>query len=135
MNPNTFKIRIVRPVFQSVIVEVEADSEEEAVAAALGQADTVSEEEWAGAFEPEDYFYDAHCIKEVHPSEYRKYLPLRASTFSGEGEVLYQPWLEEVDDLMLADLCMDWSGQLEEARKGSFSLAIEVMKDQIQTKN
>lgn len=157
MNPNTFKVRIVRPVFESVVVEVEADSEEEAVAAALGQADTITEEEWTGAFEPENYFYDAQCIEGIHyyddeghesdgdevqceddllaTNDNSRYLLLKANTFSGEGEVLYQPWLEEVDDLMLADLCMDWSGQIEEARKGSFSLAIEIMKDQMQTKN
>ena len=157
MDSNKYNVRIVRPVFQSVIVEVEAESEEEAVATALGQADTIPEEEWTGAFEPENYFYDAQGIEVIlandddnresdgdedeceddllATNEYRRYLMLKANTYLGEGEVLYQPWLEEVDDLMLADLCMDWTDQIEEARKGSLSLAIEVMKDHIQTKN
>ena len=144
MIPNRFTVRIVRPVFESVVVEVEAECEEDAIAAALGQADTILDEEWTGVFEPENYFYDAQCIDIIHgcdgeeqisagdefeceddplaTNEYRRYLLLKANTFSGDGEVLYQPWLEDVDDLMLADLCMDWSAQIEEARKGSLSL-------------
>lgn len=159
MDLPTYKVRIVRPVFQSVIVEVEAGSEEQAVAAALGQADTIPEEEWAGTFEPENYFYDAQCLEEdydeedpafvededgvldenldnwCNPDEYCRYLLLKANIFSGDGEVVYQPWLEEVDDLMLADLCNDWSGQLEEARIESFAQAIETMKEQAQAMN
>ena len=157
MIPTRFTVRIVRPVFESVVVEVEADCEEDAIAAALGQADTISDEEWSGVFEPESYFYDAQCVDIIHgcggeeqisaedgsdcegdplaTNEYRRYLLLKANTFTGEGEVLYQPWLEEVDDLMLADLCMDWSGQIEEARKGVFLLATTVMEAQLKTKN
>jgi hypothetical protein len=139
-----------------VIVEVDADSEEEALAIALGQADTVPEEEWIGTFEPEDYFYDAECLVEDYDKddpefikdgdavldedlddyyEHPKYFLLKADTFSGTGDVIYQPWIEDLDDLMLADMCMDWAGQLEEARQSSFSLAMGIMKDQIQTKN
>ena len=157
MIPNRFTVRIVRPVFESVVVEVEADCEEEAIASALGQADSIPDEDWSGVFESENYFYDAQCIDIIHgcdgkeqrsaedeseneydplaPNEYRRYLLLKANTFTGEGEVLYQPWLEEVDDLMLADVCMDWANQLDEARKGVFLLATTVMEAQLKTKN
>jgi hypothetical protein len=147
---NTYKVRIVRPVFQSVIVEVEADSEEEAVATALGQADTIPEEDWIGVFDSEKYFYDAQCLEEdfdedhlevdedaehfIDPDEYVRYLLLKANIYSGDGEVLYQPWLEEeVDDNILADLCMDWSGQLEGIQKDDVDDVIEIMEEQIHT--
>jgi hypothetical protein len=45
------------------------------------------------------------------------------------GDVLYQPWIEDLDDLMLADMCMDWSGQLDKASRKSFTLAIDVVKE------
>jgi hypothetical protein len=151
MDSNTYKVRIVRPVFQSVIVEVEADNEEEAVSTALGQADTIAEEGWIGTFDSEKYFYDAQCLEEdfdedhlevdedaehfIDPDEYVRYLLLKANIYSGDGEVLYQPWLEEedVDDQMLADLCEDWSGQLEGMQKGDVDDAIEIMEEQIHT--
>jgi len=30
---------------------------------------------------------------------------------------VYQPWIGEVSDLMLADLCADWAGELSEAEE------------------
>lgn len=45
----------------------------------------------------------------------KKYLLLKADTGSGEGEVVYQPWIGAISDLMLADLCADWTGELAEA--------------------
>ena len=42
-------------------------------------------------------------------------LLLKADTDTGEGEVLYQPWMADISDLMVADLCSDWNGELAEA--------------------
>ena len=47
----------------------------------------------------------------------KKYLLLKADTGSGEGEVVCQPWISGISDLMLADLCPDWSGELAEAEE------------------
>ena len=47
----------------------------------------------------------------------KKYLLLKADTDSGEGEVLYQPWMGKISDLMLADLCSDWVAELAEAEE------------------
>ena len=47
----------------------------------------------------------------------KKYLLLKADTDSGEGEVVYQPWIGAISDLMIADLCSDWGGELAEAEE------------------
>jgi hypothetical protein len=47
----------------------------------------------------------------------RKYLLLKADLNSGEGQVNFQPWMESVDDLMSADLCLDWGNQIEALRQ------------------
>src|SRR5690349_6775878 len=104
MESKQYRVRLVRPVFEIAVVEVEATSEEEAVLEALCQAETVPENAWEGKFDPESYFYDAHYIQEVWPGsednylkhgieEDRKYLLLRGDLDSGEGAVPFQPWL------------------------------------------
>jgi hypothetical protein len=138
-------VRLVRPVFQVAVIDIEAVDDEEAMLEALSQAETITEKEWVGEFDPDNYFYDVQYIEESEEpdDDYiftgiekdRKYLLLKADTNSGEGELTFQPWMSEVSDLMVADLCSDWSGQLEELeREGSFNF-YESLEKQLQVKN
>lgn len=123
MERKSFRVRLVRPVFEYADVEVKAEEEFEAVTTALAGAGTIPADAWRGVFASEEYGIDAVCVREgVDDDEEiftaiageKKYLLLKADTGSGEGEVLYQPWLGEISDLMLADLCADWNGELIE---------------------
>jgi hypothetical protein len=127
MEQRKFYIRLVRPVFEAVVVEVEAENEEIAEAAALIQAESIEGEHWVGTFDPASYCCDAQYVISAEEAEgdfifseienERKYALLQADLDSGEGRMLFQPWMDEIDDLMWADVCMDWSNQLEALRR------------------
>jgi len=122
MEIKSYRVRLVRPVFQMVVVAVDATSEDDAVLEAVIRADTVPESAWSGEFDPDSYFYDVHSIEEGSESDDgyfsetveddRKYLLLRGDIDSGTGALPFQPWLTDVSDLMLVDLCRDWSDEL-----------------------
>jgi hypothetical protein len=116
MEKKRFRVRLVRPVFEYADVEVEAGEEFEAAFTALAGAGTIPADAWRGQFAPEEYGVDAVCVTETADGDEeiftaiageKKYLLLKADTGSGEGEVVYQPWIGEVSDLMLADLCAE----------------------------
>jgi hypothetical protein len=123
MEQRKFLVRLVRPVFEVAVVEVEAMNEEMAEAAALIQAQSIEDEHWVGAFDPGSYGCDAQYVIPAEEAEddfifsgienERKYALLKANLDSGEGRMMFQPWMNEIDDLMSADLCMDWGNQLE----------------------
>ena len=126
MEKKRFRVRLVRPVFEYADVEVEAEEEYEAAFAALAGVGTIPADEWRGQFAPEEYGVDAIHVTEAPGDDEelstaiageKKYLLFKADTDTGEGEVVYQPWIGEVSDLMLADLCVDWTGELAEAEK------------------
>ena len=122
METKTYRVRVVRPVFQVVAVEVEASSEDEAILEAIVQADTVPEDAWSGEFDPDSYFYDVLSVQEASGPEEgyldpgieddRKYLLLRGDIDSGTGAMPFQPWMTDISDLMLVDLCQDWASDL-----------------------
>lgn len=123
METKKYRVRLARPVFEVTVVEVEAGGPEEAVLEALCQADGVPESAWEGEFDPESYFYDVQFLQEVTADaeedslgrgldEDRKYLLLRGDIDAGEGAVPFQPWLTDISDLMVADLCSDWGAQV-----------------------
>jgi hypothetical protein len=145
MSTKRYRVRLVRPVFQVAVVDVEAAGEAEAMLEALSQAETIPEKDWVGEFDPDSYFYDVQYVEGADDQldDYiftdiendRKYLLLKADTISGEGEVTFQPWMSEVSDLMLADLCSDWSGQLEELEAEGASNFYETLEKYLQVKN
>jgi hypothetical protein len=145
MSTRRYRVRLVRPLFQVAVVDVEAADEEVAMLEALSQAGTITEKEWVGEFDPDGYFYDVQYVEEAEESDDdyiftgiekdRKYLLLKADTDSGEGEITFQPWMSEVSDLMVADLCSDWSGQLEELEEEGASNFYESLEKQLQVKN
>ena len=124
MEKKRFRVRLVRPVFQYVDVEVEAGERSEAISAALAGAETVPDADWRGSFDPDEYGVDAVAVGDAADidediftsiAKGKKYLLLKANTETGEGEVLYQPWIADISDLMVADLSSDWRGELAEA--------------------
>ncbi len=124
MEKTRFRVRLVRPLFEYADVEVEAGDAHGAVAAALAGAEEIVADAWRGRFDPGEYAVDAVHVSEAAGIDdeafaaiagENRYLLLKADTDAGEGEVLYQPWIGEVDDLMIADLCADWTGELAEA--------------------
>lgn len=146
MNAKRYLVRLVRPVFQVAVVEVEASDENEAMFDALLQADTVPEELWSGDFDLTSYGYDAQYVEEVTESnedayifsgieEDRRYLLLSANTNTGEGEMLLQPWLGEISDLLVADLGMDWRGQLEELEEEGCARFYGALEEQLARKD
>ena len=146
MNAKRYLVRLVRPVFQVAVVEVEANDENEAMFDALHQADTVPEELWFGDFDQANYGYDAQYVEEAEESgednyiftgidEDRRYLLLCANTNTGEGELLPQPWVNEISDLMVADLCMDWRGHVEDMEAAGCAKFYESLEDQLARKD
>lgn len=140
-----YLVRLVRPVFQVAVVEVEANNENDAMLDALHQADTVPEEVWSGRFDPSNYGYDTQYVGEAGESdeddyifsgidEESRYLLLKANTGTGEGELLPQPWLTEISDLMIADLGMDWRSQVKELETEGCASFYESLEDQLARK-
>jgi hypothetical protein len=128
MERRSYLVRLVRPVFEVAVVKVEAENEEMATAAALHSAESIGDEHWVGRFDADSYACDAQYViaaEEAEDDDYifsgiedeRKYLLLKADLDAGEGQVTFQPWMESVDDLMSADLCMDWGNQIEALRR------------------
>jgi hypothetical protein len=119
-------VKIVRPVFQTALIEVSAKSAEEAAMVAIKKAEGLRATSWTGQFDPERYTCDIQAVlpstdrepnespKEFMSSTTTEYLLLRADTNAGEGTTSPQPWLDQCSNLMLADLCGDWIGQLDE---------------------
>jgi hypothetical protein len=127
MEQRKFLVRLVRPVFEAVVVEIEAENEKMAAAAALIQAESIADEHWIGTFDTGSYDFDAQYVVPANEADddfifsgvekERKYTLLKADLDSGEGRMLLQPWMDTIDDLMSADLCMDWGNQLEALRR------------------
>ncbi len=116
----TYQVVVSRPIIQTVIVEVEADGDEQAAEAALDQALLLSQDAWSGEFDASSYGFDVIGLlpkDEAQSAEDPylqdrcdaiKYLLLRADAESGEGALLFQPWLHDEPALFVADVCQDW---------------------------
>jgi hypothetical protein len=128
MERRSYLVRLVRPVFEVAVVEVEAEDEQMAAVAALHSAESIGDVHWVGKFDADSYACDAQYViaaEEAEDDDYifsgiedeRKYLLLKADLDAGEGQVTFQPWMDSVDDLMSADLCMDWGDQIEALRR------------------
>ncbi len=116
-------IKLARPVIQTAWFEVDAGTEEAAVAAAVEQARRLPETGWTGAFDEQDYSYDVQEVEAgdaplafERDSDYR-YLLLRASVELGEGQLLPQPWLDRESGLFVADVSGDWLESMEELHR------------------
>ena len=117
---------VARPIIQTALIDVSADSEEEATERALSKAIDLPEERWTGRLGPDDYSYDVlgvlpkgtlepgETAEEVVGglTEDTKYLLLKGNLNVGVGEMVLQPWIREASPLVLADLCDVWQEEL-----------------------
>ncbi|MGI9384575.1 MAG: hypothetical protein ACR2PO_15600 [Methyloligellaceae bacterium] len=125
-----YTIRLVRPLFETAVIEVEAFSENVAVETALEHAETLRSEAWRTQ-EFDDAAYGPHVESVVENQEIyetslnphrelrefrtnsagkptRKYLLLSVDADSGMGELHPEPWFAGLDGREQADLCADW---------------------------
>lgn len=129
--PNrTYFVMLARPVVQNALVSVQADTHEDAVAQALARAAALPTPAWKGRFENERYAYDVTVVlaqdelgPDVNPELLAKslkdnyeYMLLQANLETGEGRVVFQPWLAHCSDLMIADVTQDWVDQMQGIR-------------------
>jgi len=141
-----YLVKVARPVFEVTVVEVRAGSHEEAVALAREAAAEIPDEAWSGAFDPDSYGFDIQDVIDVEqmqamisdgiaspdafampegPSDGIRYAVLRADTEGGEGSIEPQPWMQDVVELMLADLASDWAAELQELAEDGFDIFLE----------
>jgi hypothetical protein len=123
-------VRLVRPVFQSVTIEVQALNRNSAMSKALRRAAALPGTDWTDRkLEDSDYtvgvesvldhqmIYDTSADPNQQIREFRlgeessgtiKYLILAADLNARAGRVLSQPWFTGADQQLQADLCSDW---------------------------
>lgn len=131
----TFSVRLVRPVFQSVTLVVDARNKNEAVDKALGELDAIAAESWrTPPFDAEAYDVHVQSVldhQRVHESsadprrriarfgdqtgrdEQVKYLLLAADAKENVAKLLLQPWFAELPGPAQADLCEAWARSIE----------------------
>ena len=126
---NRYAVRFIRPVFETLEIQVDASSEDEALINATRRLTHKKESEWRGRFEPESYGISVQYIipvadlegdEEAYFGSCTKFMLLRADTDAGEGSVSVQPWMSSSNDLMTADLCSDWKAQLAKLEEGLY---------------
>ncbi len=120
---NRFYVRLMRPVFQTAVLAIEANTEEDAALIALHRAPRIDERSWTGRFDRRYYTYDVQTLVgddiegkaskgDLGPNSDFRYLLLKADLYVGEGKLLVQPWFAKQGDLMIADLARDWCRDL-----------------------
>ena len=130
-----YTIRMVRPVFETTVVEVESFSEGVAIEKALERASRLGAEAWESQdIDPTEYGTEVVSIVENqqvyetssnphrelrefraggHGMRSRKYLLLAADLETGEAELVLQPWFGRLDGPRQAELCASWSQPLD----------------------
>ncbi len=126
-----YTVRLVRPVFQQVTVEVQAWSQSSAVQKAIKQTRVLRQSDWNtpdfddGEYEvhvqsiiDNQHIYENSADPHREIKQFRsnkgdpgniRYLLLAADLETGAGELLIQPWFTNCSHLLQADLCTDWS--------------------------
>lgn len=134
----SYKVRVIRPVFEATVVDVEARSEIEAIEQVKMNAFDIPDEQWSGKFDPENYYFDGHLIETSRSEEghefsslanFPLYCLLQADFDLGAGTFVLEPWVNETTPLLLADFCSDWNVQLRGMRNDSYDEAFEPVAD------
>lgn len=123
-----YTIRLVRPVFQSTVIEVEALSRKSAQQKALRRAKTLNDSDWSAPMFDQDR-YEPHVemivdnqeVYETSPTPHQAirafrsgdnghvaYLILEANLNDAVGRLLPQPWFRDLSPVLQADVCSDW---------------------------
>jgi hypothetical protein len=121
--PTTKKywVKVIRPVIEHAVVEVEASSYQSALEEAAELAIDLDDSEWSPAPESDDY--SVHPVAAYEQSDVEdeidvldmvthRYALLEADLDAGQGRLLLQPWMESQSSLMVSDLASDWSEEV-----------------------
>lgn len=124
MSKQKFHVVVARPVVLSAVVEVEANSDEEAMRLASEQAANLPNAMWRTVSDEQDYAIDpVAAIPDdefgdddivASTMEYEQYFLLRGNTCIGEGYVVSQPWFDSRGEIMQSDILGDWISELKE---------------------
>ncbi|MEM7620911.1 MAG: hypothetical protein AAF228_10710 [Pseudomonadota bacterium] len=124
-----YSCRIVRPVLQSVIIEVEAETSQHAVNKAISEVSNCDNSAWKNVpFDHESYephvqeildhdIIESKCtgpdtqtdaLRSSHANTDVRYLLLAARTDMRDACALLQPWFKKLDPILQADFCEEW---------------------------
>jgi hypothetical protein len=123
MKGRKYTVKLVRPVFQAIVVEVTADDADEAALRAVDVAESEAADGWVTIGETDDYC--SHPVEVMESDdvddkddllldERHKYLLLQADTEEAEGQLLMQPWAYKQNSLLFADVAVDWKEHVNE---------------------
>lgn len=133
-------VRLCRPRFEVVVIEIEAADDDRAKALALAKAEHLPQSAWhLQRLDEENYSphvescYSDHTIDanvgedeeeraefveellSPEPTEETRYLLLLGDIGSGEGKVIFEPWFAATDPgLLEIDITGDWAHELTE---------------------
>lgn len=131
----TFTVRLVRPVFETIALEVEAWSKGSAIRKAIHRAQNAADSDWGiSDVQGDDYslhveaVIDHNHVYEASPNPRReisafksmaddrhrpRYILLAAEAGAAMGHVLTQPWFNRSESELQTDLCSDWIEALD----------------------
>jgi hypothetical protein len=138
MEPQKFLVRVVRPVFQTTYVEVEARGERDAEGKCYDSLYHIPENQWRGRHNPDEHALDLYCLHVLETEEgypytrlgYAQYALLNTDSDPFMVAKGMEGWMREVvDPMMLAGRFDEWIDQLAEARDGNYQRAIELCEE------
>ena len=135
-----YYVKMVRPVIEEVVVEVEAGSLDEAQLLASEAAATLPENSWERRIDGAQH---APIVESAVPGPEVSgdvargclwpnvsYALLRADIETMEGKFLPQPWMVALSPLSVADLAADWVADLEQVRDSGLEGWIAALGDE-----
>ena len=136
--PRNYLVRGVRPVFQAACIEVEARSQEEAMAHALASAAHIPEAQWTGRNDPEDYYFAVNCVHtgqtpEGHPFsllDFPRYTVVSTNPLPQlEAYAVLDPWMDQAPPILAASLLSEWADQMSSSQAVIYEDAIEEFQE------
>jgi hypothetical protein len=138
MGLQKYQVRVVRPVFQAIYVEVEARGERDAEGKCFHSLRKTPESEWRGRHNPEEHALDLYCVPILETEDGSPFSLLdyaQYSILSTEKDPYMVAhglagWMREVrHPMMLTTRFWEWIAQRTEARDGYYQKAIELNEE------
>ena len=139
--PRNYLVRAVRPVFQAACIEIKARDREDAIERALSRAAHIPEEQWTGKNDPDDYFFDVHCVHsgltaEGHPFsllDFPRYTVVSTNPLPPvEAYAVLDPWMEKAAPILAASLLSEWIDQLSSTQAAIYEDAEDEFEEILQ---
>jgi hypothetical protein len=139
--PRKNLVRAVRPMFQGACIEVKARDREDAIARALSSAADIPEDKWTGRNDPQDYFFDVHCVHtgqtaEGHPIsllDFPRYTVVSTNPLPPVEEyAVLDPWMKNAGPILAASLLSEWIDQLLDSQAVIYEDAEEDFQEKLQ---